>query len=202
VTSGVPVAPLLDDVAELARRVELLSLPHVVALNQWVDTHAAVRALPYFDPLDGGADASILILLEAPARHAMRPRFVSRDNPGPAQRNLQRFLAQAAVARARTVLWNTVPWLADEQAPPARLGVAAVRAGIAMLGDVLDLLPCLRVVVLAGRTARQAHAAIEARRPGLIVLEMPHPSPLSVCTSPTVAPQIVATLARAAQLAR
>ena len=55
-TSGVPVAPLLDDVAELARRVELLSLPHVVALNQWVDTHAAVRALPYFDPLDGGAD--------------------------------------------------------------------------------------------------------------------------------------------------
>jgi hypothetical protein len=59
----------------------------VVALNQWVDTQAAVRARPYFAPLDGSADASILILLEA----------------------------------------------------PARLGVAAVRAGVAMLGEVLDL---------------------------------------------------------------
>ena len=59
-------------------------LAHVFELNRWVEM-TAVRTdeLPYSDPLDGGVRAVVLILLlETPARHSMRPRFVSRDNPG------------------------------------------------------------------------------------------------------------------------
>lgn len=186
---------LLDDPEEAARRYCQRYLPAVAPLNRWVEAQAGgTRAMPYFDPLDGGVGASVLVLLEAPARHAMQPRFVSRDNPGPAQRNLKRFLEQAQLERAETVLWNTVPWLQPLEAAPLRLRASDIRNGIALLGEVLGLLPCLRVVVCAGRTARQAQATIQEARPGLLVLSMPHPSPLAVCAGPHVARQIVATL--------
>ncbi|MCQ0970117.1 hypothetical protein MLD63_06715 [Paracoccus sp. TK19116] len=47
------------------------------------------RDVPWFDPHDGGAAARCLILLERPARIGDAPRFVSCDNPAPAQRNLR-----------------------------------------------------------------------------------------------------------------
>lgn len=80
-------------------------LAHVFELNRWVEM-TAVRPdeLPYSDSLDGGVRAVVLILLKTPARHSMRPRFVSRDNPGPAQRNLKRFLQFAGLELQDTVI--------------------------------------------------------------------------------------------------
>ncbi|WP_245586780.1 uracil-DNA glycosylase [Pseudomonas cremoricolorata] len=186
---------------EDARRHRLYSRS-VAALNRWVEAYClGGRKLPYFDPLDGGVDARILILLESPARDSSWPRFVSRDNAGPAQRNLKRFLEQACLAREQTILWNLYPWLPDLGSPAQAISRSKITEGVKLLKEVLDLLPRLRVVVLAGRVAQRGAPGIEHYRPELRLLAMPHPSPLSVCQHPDVAKDIVSTLTRAAHLA-
>lgn len=160
------------------------------------------RAVPGFDPCDGGADARLLLLLETPGPRIDRAGgVVSRDNPTGTGRNLRRFLEAAGIGRADTVIWNAVPWVihapgARNRAPRA----AEVQAGLAALPRLLDLLPRLKVAVLAGRVAGQARGLLEAARPGLAVLAMPHPSPTIVCTSPAVPARIAATLAAARAL--
>ncbi|MCQ0899218.1 MULTISPECIES: uracil-DNA glycosylase family protein [Enterobacterales] len=166
-------------------RLAAVIAPHVAALNRWVSgQNQAGVEVPWFDPADGGAGAGLLVLLQSPARSSPSPRFVSRDNPGPAQQNLGRFLAEAGIARQDSVLWNTVPWVSD--GPQKRPSAVDIRTGCAWLEDVLAHLPALRVVVLAGAVAAQARGTVSYLRPGVTVLTMPHPSPLSLCTSPTV----------------
>ncbi len=88
-------------------------------LEQWRRSLAdSGRRMPLFDPRDGGAAARLLILLETPAPgfgpNDGEQRFVSRDNATGTARNLHRFLADAAIPRADTILWNTVPWIVHE----------------------------------------------------------------------------------------
>ncbi|WP_231963253.1 uracil-DNA glycosylase family protein [Pantoea ananatis] len=123
---------------------------------------------------------------------------MSRDNPGPAQQNLGRFLAEAGIARRDSVLWNTVPWVSD--GPQKRPSAADIRSGCAWLEDVLAYLPALRVVVLAGAVAAQARGTVSHQCPGVTVLTMPHPSPLSLCTSPAV-PENIRRVLREARAA-
>ncbi|WP_366054504.1 uracil-DNA glycosylase family protein [Gluconobacter oxydans] len=144
----------------------------------------------------------MLVLLERPARHPMRPRFVSRDNPGPAQQNLKRFLLEANVPRKMTVLWNLIPWLPPDDHPVSSVRRADIAAGLAALPVLLGLLPALRVVVLAGRTASGAIPTVHQWRPEIPILTMPHPSPLSVNQHPEVARRIVSALRQARRLTR
>lgn len=187
----------LADPSRRAERAGWIDAPHVAALN------AFARALmlngrdaPWFDPLDGGDRAGLLVLLQSPARDARRPRFVSRDNPGATQRNLGRFLADARIARERSVLWNAVPWI-DDDAPRHAPSRRDLDAGLAALRGVLELLPSLRVAVLAGRIAQTAAPLILSHDPGIAVLAMPHPSPLSLCTDPSLRVRIGSVLADA-----
>ena len=161
---------------------------------------AGGRDVPGFDPLDGGVAARLLLLLETPGPRVGRGGrgAVSRDNPTGTGRNLRRFLGEAGIARADTVIWNAVPWVihapgARNRAPRA----AEVRAGLGALPLLLDLLPRLVVAVLAGCVAGQARGVLTEARPGLRVLAMPHPSPTIVCTSPAIPARIAATLAEA-----
>jgi uracil-DNA glycosylase len=157
------------------------------------------RDVPDFDPRDGGSGARLLLLLETPGpRIGHAAGVVSRDNPTGTARNLRRFLDDAGIARADTVIWNAVPWVIHEPGARNRAPRAEeVRVGLAALPPLLDLLPRLRVAVLAGRVAGQARGILEAARPGLPVLAMPHPSPTFVCTSPAVPARIAAALAAA-----
>nr|WP_277754459.1 MULTISPECIES: uracil-DNA glycosylase family protein [Rosenbergiella] len=180
-------------------RLAAVTEPHVAALNSWVSgRRQAGVELPWFDPADGGSGAGLLVLLQSPARSSPSPRFVSRDNPGPAQQNLGRFLTEAGIARRDSVLWNTVPWVSD--GPQKRPSAADIRTGCAWLEDVLAHLPALRVVVLAGAVAAQARGTASHLRPGVTVLTMPHPSPLSLCTSPAV-PENIRRVLREARAA-
>lgn len=157
--------------------------------------------VPGFDPLDGGAGARLLLLLETPGPRTGPDDRVSRDKPTPTGANLRRFLGESGIARADSVLWNAVPWLIH--APGARNRAPRadeIRAGLAFLPALLDALPRLRVAVLAGRVAGLAEPALRAARPGLAVLRMPHPSPTICCTSPAVPARIRAALAEAAAL--
>ncbi|UYK75256.1 uracil-DNA glycosylase family protein [Xanthomonas sacchari] len=138
-----------------------------------------------------------MVLLERPARHAATPRFVSRDNPVPAQKNLKRFLEQVALPRNQTLLWNAVPWLpsAGEAKKPPRK--ADLQEGKMMLLDVLSRLPRLQAIVFAGRIAQQCMPSVRESFPRLALLGMPHPSPLSVCTSPEIPKRILSVLSEA-----
>ncbi len=184
------------------RRQAALADPHAVPLEAYRAALAArLGDVPHVDPLDGGTLAACLLLLETPGPRGNAIRFVSRDNPTATARNITRFCDAAKLERRRMVLWNAVPWLIH--APGARNRAprrAEIAAGVALLPSFLDLLPCLRVAVLAGRSAAAAAPVLREARPQLSVLFMPHPSPVYVNTAPGIAPGIVATLRQAAAL--
>ncbi len=159
------------------------------------------RPVPDVDPADGGANARLLLLLETPSPTIGTTGLVSRDNSTPTGRNLRGFLEAAGLPRADTLIWNTVPFVIH--APGARNRApkpGEVRDGLRWLPPLLDLLPRLAVVVLAGRVAGHALPVLRDARPNLPVLTMPHPSPTIVCTSPTVPARITAALAETAAL--
>ena len=189
-----------DQEISLKEREDFLLLPKIAELTRWVTAQSTgERTLPYFDPLDGGVFARVLILLESPARTVSLPRYVSRDNPGPAQRNLKGFIEQVGLARHETVLWNLYPWLPDLEKPKGALRRAQIDEGIEMLITLLTLFPDLVTIVFAGRVAQKAIPRVRLAFHNFSLLEMPHPSPLSVCTHPNVRQRILSTLHHAKQ---
>ncbi|HEY8611209.1 MAG TPA: uracil-DNA glycosylase [Roseomonas sp.] len=197
-----PYAGALSDPQERAARHALLRdavhTAPIRALAQRI-REATGRPVPEPDPLDGGAEARLLLLLETPGPRMMEDSIVSRDKPGGTGANLRRFLDAARIPRRETLIWNAVPWMihvpgALNRAPRA----AELRFGLAWIPPLLDAMPRLRVAVLAGRVAAEAGPAIRSVRPGLSVLAMPHPSPTYVCTSPEVPARIMVTLKEAA----
>ena len=190
-------APLADP-AEIARRQALLATtPRMLPINRHAERLRAVHGqVPDADPLDGGANARLLLLLETPGPAVAPSGFVSADNPTGTGRNLRRFCAEAGLDRLDRLIWNTVPWIihADGRNRPPR--AAEVRDGIATLPPLLDALH-LKVAVLAGRHAARAATAFSPRT---TVLFMPHPSPTIVCTSPAIPQRIQQTLAQAVAL--
>ncbi len=159
------------------------------------------RPIPDADPCDGGVEARLLLLLERPPPVIQQAGFVSRDNATPTARNISRFTEAAGLDRRATLIWNAVPWMEqDPQRYRKPLRPDEIRAGLAWLPPLLELLPRLEVAVLAGQVARKADELLRNIRPGLAVLEMPHPSPTIVCTSPRISQSIIATLAAAVSM--
>ena len=161
---------VLGDPAERERRRTLLSLPHLAPLAAYA---AGLRGpdvmVPDFDPLDGGAAARVLFLLEKPGPGIHPGGFVSRDNDTPTAAAIRTFMAQAGLPRSETVLWNLVPWW---NGTTAVTGVERA-AGLAALDGLFPLLAALDTAVLVGRTAGAARGVLG----GLRVLESAHPSP-------------------------
>ena len=199
--AAAPAMPvLLTSAGEPERRLALLGDPDFAPLEAYRREIAArFGPTPHVDPLDGGTEARILLLLETPGPRGTDPRFVSRDNATGTAHNLRRFLTEACIARRETVLWNAVPWIIHTKGarnrPPRRDEIAA---GLSILPGFLGRLPRLRTVVLAGRVATLAEPILREARPELAILAMPHPSPTFVNTSPSVALRIATVLAEAA----
>lgn len=163
--------------AAAARRA-LLSAAHVAPLARHVaGLRAACPALifPDFDPLDGGTEAEILLLLEKPGPMTAPGRggsgFVSRDNDDPTAEAVFRFMQAAGLHRGRTAIWNLVPgWNGT-----IRVSVGELREGLQALEGVLPLFGRLHTVVMAGRSAQRAAPMLAPR--GLRLLASAHPSP-------------------------
>ena len=115
-----PDAPrALSDPAEVARRWAMLAEPRMAPLLELVARIRAERGqTPFPDPLDGGAEARFLLLLETPGPSIARTGFVSRDNVNGTAVNLWRFLRAAGIPRQCTLIWNVVPYVIH--APGAR----------------------------------------------------------------------------------
>ncbi len=167
----------LADPTAAQRRRGLRDLPHVRPLAGYVARLAdqARGFVPDFDPLDGGVDARLLMLLEKPGPRICPPGgsgFVSRDNPDQTARTLHRCMAQAGVPRAGIAIWNIVPWWNGTIA----LTGAEKRLGEVELLALLPLLPALRGVILAGNPAWE-YGAPSLERTGLKLFRCVHPSP-------------------------
>jgi uracil-DNA glycosylase len=196
------VTALLSDPAEVKRRRAMLSLPHMRALGPFLEDLRGRRGeVPDPDPLDGGVEARFLLLLETPGPRVRASMFVSRDNPSGTGRNLRRMLDGTGIGRTDTLIWNVLPWIIHD---PGALNRAPSRSelrdGATELPALLERLPLLRVVVLAGRSAASAEAQLRVACPDLPVLTMPHPSPTIQCTDPAIPARCAAVLSEAAAM--
>jgi uracil-DNA glycosylase len=181
------VPKLLGTSSALEERLAQISQPHVNALTQYVrrlrDSMPGA-VIPNFDPWDGGVEADVLYLLEAPGPKARDSGFISRNNPDETAKNFFLLNSEAGIPRKRTVTWNAVPFYIGSQVKIR----AALRSDILeareSLVALLALLPQLRIVVLFGRKAQTLQSWFQAERPELMVFSAPHPSPLFVNRAP------------------
>ncbi|UBQ02767.1 uracil-DNA glycosylase [Curtobacterium sp. TXMA1] len=150
------------DSARIAERNELLTVAEdTVPLEAWArDVEDRRRGrqpgivVPHFDPAETGVRSRALLLLEAPGPKTVPEwggsGFISVDNNDPTAENVWRTRNDVGL-HGGVLAWNIVPWVlgrASVKPSPADLAQGAVE-----LRGLLELLPDLRVIVLAGRKA-------------------------------------------------
>jgi uracil-DNA glycosylase len=170
--------------AERAARSALLSQRHVRGLAKLVGRIPAAKGpgyeVPNVDPLDGGVDAKVLFLLEAPGPKALASGFISRNNPDETAKNFFLLNAEAGIDRRQTTTWNAVPWYigSGNKIRPAKR--EDVREADEWLAELLGTLHHLRFVVFVGQKALHAQCVVRDSRPDVDVIAMPHPSPMFI----------------------
>lgn len=159
--------------SERRRRHRLLHQPHMHALTDFVvrlrEVEGVGTAVPFFDPLDGGAFARCLCVLDAPTSKAVATGFVSRSNGDRISREAFQLFNEAGIHRSETVLWNVIPWCTEGQ-HAAREGDLPLAKTANYLLQLLDLLPRLEVVILGGRIAQKTEPYIAEKRPEVRIL--------------------------------
>jgi uracil-DNA glycosylase len=165
------------DPAFLASKLELLGQPHIAPLTKMVhEIQNKHQGVPFFDPADGGVNANVLMLLEAPGPKAMH--FVSMDNDDQTAANLNKLVEESGVPRTSLCLWNVVPFYIGT-ADRSKLRAANqsdLDAGRPWLFQLLSLMPSLKSVVLLGRQAQKSELLISELRPDVSVFPTWHPS--------------------------
>ena len=181
-------AKLLRDLAAREARRTQLHEPHIAPLSTFVQNLRSEvgpdAAIPDFDPWDGGTEAEVLYLLEAPGRKAIRSGFISRNNPDETAKNFFELNRDAGIPRKRTVTWNIVPWYIGTGTRIRAAKPADIHAGTSSLSRLLTLLPRLRAIVLIGQKAGHAAELMEQLYPRARIFQSPHPSPLFVNNAP------------------
>ncbi|MEZ9623867.1 uracil-DNA glycosylase [Vibrio sp. 10N.222.55.A3] len=179
---------LLGDSEALKSRLSQLSDEHIAPLTKFVkrlriasDSDATI---PYFDPWDGGIKAEVLFLLEAPGAKAKNSGFVSMNNPDETAKNFFEISRETGIDRKRIITWNTVPWYIGSKSKIRPANSKDIAAGIRSLGELIQLLPRLRTVVLVGKKAQKAENHVRQLAPDLKIFKSPHPSPLFVNRKP------------------
>lgn len=185
--------------AELEERLSRLDEPHVLPLSDWVrDLRARLgdqAIVPWFDPADGGTDASILWLLEAPGPRATRERggsgIVSCNNNDGTAENTWRTRDEAGVPRKSVLHWNVIPYYLGSTERIRRWDRDDIAAVGPLLRELLSLLPKVRHVILGGGAAQAAWRDHQPLGATAQVIACPHPSPTNVNTRPSARDQIV-----------
>jgi hypothetical protein len=187
----------MRDPSVRAERLAALREPHIAPLTDFVlDLRRRdSNEYPYFDPADGGVEASILFLLEKPGPMTVpigRGRrqgsgFISRDNDDPTAEASFRFYSEAGVDRQSSIIWNVIPgWNGTIKVTPAEL-----REGVDRLSELLTLLPKLRTIVMVGRRAAGAEPMVN-RLGNYALFKSAHPSAQVRASNPHLWKQIPA----------
>ena len=175
----------LADSKFLTAKLSRLEQPHIAPLTALARRIQAAHAgVPFFDPDNGGANASVLCLLEAPGPKAMD--FVSQENNDQTAENMYRLMDAARLARRDVVLWNMVPFYigAADRSKLRAARQSDLDAGRPWLIELFGLLTQLKVVVLLGRKAHSVRDLVKALRHDVCILEGWHPSPLAMNREP------------------
>lgn len=169
-----------------AGKRERLDEPHIAPLNALVRAWRADRVttgIPWFDPDDGGVNARVLILMEAPAPATVSQTgsgVCSEDNADPSNRRLSALREAAGISRALCLKWNMVPWATHEPGGPVRTPpMSEVDVAVPYLLQLLDVARNVEVVVTLGNIATGGfmRATSAAEAPALYrVVSAPHPS--------------------------
>lgn len=179
---------MLRDEAAQKQRLSQRAEPHVSSLAEFVrglrNKMGPEVSIPYFDPWDGGVEAEVLFLLEAPGPKARNSGFISMNNPDGTAKNFFELIHAANIDRRRIALWNTVPWYIGSGDKIRPASTSDIVSGVESLADLLRLLPRLRVVVLVGAKAKKIEKHIQSIAPDLEVFSSPHPSPMFVNRRP------------------
>ena len=164
-----------------------LTEPHMEPLTAFVrqirQERPSEEYIPNFDPDDGGVNAEVLFVLEAPGPKAVSTGFVSRDNPDQTASNLKAYLQEAGISRKQSLVWNIVPWYLGNGRTIKAAFSADIQAGGVYLERLLALLPHLKAVVLVGRKAQSAFKQ-GGLTTALPLYEAYHPSPVFVHLHP------------------
>ncbi|QNF15418.1 uracil-DNA glycosylase [Aeromonas jandaei] len=143
-------------------------------------------AIPNFDPWDGGINAEVLFLLEAPGPRARNSAFVSMNNPDETAKNFFLACQTTGIERKRIVIWNIVPWYIGSDTRIRAANASDIKQGISSLADLLSLLPKLRAIVLVGKKAQRAEKHLTTIAPSSNSL--PAPPQSDVCKQQTRQP--------------
>ena len=154
---------LRDEKIQEQRR-EMLNLPHMLPLVNYLDLIKKELGnkydTPMFDPCDGGINAKALFLLEAPGPKAVKSGFISRNNPDPSAKNMNKLLFESEFKREEMVLWNIVPWYVGTGQRIRPVKISDIEQALPFLKRLLALLKGLRVIVLVGKKAQRAGSRI------------------------------------------
>lgn len=179
---------LLGQPEALASRIGQLDESHIAPLTDFVgrlrERMGPLVSIPYFDPWDGGINAKVLFLLEAPGPKARNSGFISINNPDETAKNLFELLVEAGIERRLIVLWNVVPWYLGSERKIRAARSGDVQLGIESVNELMALLQQVRGVVLVGRKAQKAESYLKKLGPTLFLESCPHPSPMYMNRKP------------------
>lgn len=134
--------------------------------------------LPYNDPLFGGVDAELLIMMKAPEADAAPDktgaRFLCFDNADAGAANIFEAFRRSGIARDRCIAWNICPFPIQAGAPTA----SELRRAMPYTKELIELLPRLKVVLLLGSPpAKGWDQRLLGGREGITVVAGASPSP-------------------------
>ena len=185
-------------------RLSALNAPHIEPLTRFVEALRQQKGedfhIPDFDPFDGGINAKVLFLLEAPGPQAKGSGFISRDNPDPTAANIWTMSREVGLNRTDCLIWNSVAWYVGTGPKIRPVKASEVRESADALRSLLNQLADLRCVVLGGRKAQRARHTVEGARPDVEIIEMPHPSNQNLSTRPHYRPLVLEGFRQAARL--
>lgn len=183
------MARKMSDPAYRILQIEQRMNPHVAPINKLVATlqNRDDRGwAPEVAPVHGGINARILSVLRDPGRKTRvdgGSGFLCIENDDPTAEAQCKLFAAHGISPEAVLPWNAYPWYID-RAPNA----AEKNAGAEVLGELIDLVPALRVVLLQGNDAADVWRRLTKLRPShveerkLIVVESIHPSPQALRT--------------------
>lgn len=158
------------------------------------------------------SNARALFLYEAPGARstgALGPRsgaagsgIISPDNNDTTAENSWLLYREARVPRRQAVYWNIVPWYIGTTSKIRRPNADDLALAQPYLGQLLRLLPQLRVVVAFGDKARDGwlRFLLLPDAPLVPTLACPHPSPQVLRVRPEYRGHILAALRRVATI--
>ncbi len=199
---------LFKNPIEIRKREEKIFSTRVAPLNNWVlelrERLGSDAIVPWFDPEDGGTEAQILWLLQAPGPKATRERggsgFISCNNNDGTAQNTWETREEGGVSREIVIHWNVIPYYIGSSRKIRAYDPNDIAAVGPLITEQLDLLPKLQVVILGGTAASKVWHGYAPQQSQLRIIECPHPSPMNVNTRPENREKIISAWEEALRL--